>query len=52
MTRNDALPGDKIGVSGFLGDSLGGFLSLQKNKNEDLQLISKHLKPYPNLSLA
>ncbi|MFL2673375.1 MAG: thiamine-phosphate kinase [Dehalococcoidia bacterium] len=52
MTRNDALPGDKIGVSGFLGDSLGGFLSLQKNNNEDLHLVSKHLKPYPNLSLA
>ena len=52
MTRNDAIPGDKIGVSGFLGDSFGGFLSLQKNNNVDLHLVSKHLKPYPNLSLS
>ncbi|MEC9451408.1 MAG: thiamine-phosphate kinase [Chloroflexota bacterium] len=51
MTRNDALPGDKVGVSGFLGDSLGGFLSLQNN-NVDLYLASKHTKPYPNSSIA
>ncbi|MBM01745.1 MAG: thiamine-phosphate kinase [Chloroflexi bacterium] len=52
MMRNSAQPGDKIGVSGFLGDSLGGFLSLQKNNKADLHLTSKHFKPYPNLSLA
>ena len=49
LTRSSARPGDKIAVTGNLGDSLGG-LKLLSNKNTiQNKLTLSHLKPSPRI---
>ena len=49
MTRDSAKIGDKIAVTGNLGDSLGGLKLLKKNKiNKNLS--EKHFAPKPKIS--
>ena len=48
LTRSSAKPGDKVAVTGNLGDSLGGLKMLLKNKTEN-KLALSHLKPRPRI---
>jgi thiamine-monophosphate kinase len=46
--RRGAKVGDKIFVTGYLGDSAGGLLSLQEGLDFP-SLITKHSKPFPRV---
>lgn len=48
LTRDSAKPGDKIAVTGNLGDSLGGLKMLLKHKTENKLTVS-HLRPMPRI---
>ena len=48
LTRDSAKPGDKVAVTGNLGDSLGG-LNLLLNNKKGGRLINSHLKPEPKI---
>ena len=49
MTRDSAKSGDKIAVTGNLGDSLGGLKLLKNNKNNK-NLSEKHFSPKPKIN--
>ena len=49
MTRDAAKEGEKIAVTGNLGDSLGGF-NLLKNNFDNEYLTNKHLRPTPKIN--
>ena len=49
MTRGSAKVGDKIAVTGNLGDSLGG-LKLLNNNKKNAYLSEKHLIPKPKIN--
>ena len=49
MTRGSAKVGDKIAVTGNLGDSLAG-LKLLNNNNKNAYLSEKHLMPKPKIN--
>lgn len=51
MTRDSAKEGEKIAVTGSLGDSLGG-LSLLKNNINNEYLSNKHIRPMPKINEA
>jgi len=48
ILRSGAKVGDKIFVTGYLGDSAAGFFCLKKGLNFP-SLIRKHLKPFPRV---
>ena len=48
LTRDSAKPGDKVAVTGNLGDSLGGLNLLLDNKKGN-KLINIHLRPQPRI---
>ena len=54
--RSGARVGDKIVVSGFLGDSGGGLICLEKGLSLDSPaaevLVDKHLQPFPRIGEA
>lgn len=57
ILRSGAQPGDLIYVTGFLGDSAAGLKLLQgdldsKYESESEILISRHLKPEPQLAIG
>jgi thiamine-monophosphate kinase len=60
LRRDAAKVGDKIYVSGYLGDSAGGLKILNLNNNEKLDigdsdrnyLIKRHINPSPQLELG
>ena len=51
ITRGGARPGDKIFVTGTLGDSSAGLELLKKGKRKGF-LINRHIKPIPRLKEA
>jgi len=60
LRRDAAKPGDKVYVSGFLGDSAGGLKLLTLDKNEKINindsdreyLIKRHINPSPRLEIG
>lgn len=56
LTRNGAKPGDKIYISGSLGDAAAGLAFYQREKirlsEDELTLIERYLRPTPRVQLG
>lgn len=49
VLRSGARPGDLLAVTGELGASAAGFLSLEAGRKEPERLVRKHLRPEPRV---